>query len=126
VEKYNTENLYVGNLVVFPSEFEFTKEFDYAKLDGIKITKQKYIFNKISNDEYKEIFSGMTTIIWPELSCQRHIPYIINLEPIAYYIPKFELRDNIDNVDFLIALEMVNNILKEDKEENIRKIKQKR
>ena len=102
MDKYNPKNLYVGKLCYFPQKYQF------FQIDDIKITEQKYIFEKISSNEYKEVFSGIKSIEWPELSSEQYIPYITSLQPLTNYVPELLLTENVSTIELLVALDKIN------------------
>ena len=101
-DNYNPKNLYVGKLCYFP------KQYDHLTLDDVRVTEQKYIFEKVDLIEYKEIFSGIKTSEWPEILCERYVPYIASLEPIANYMPELLLKESVNKLELILALNTIN------------------
>lgn len=98
---FNVSDLYVGNLCWF------LNESDLDKIEELKLNGQKYIFQKITETEYKEIFTGILTTKWPTLSEVKTTPCILNLEPITNYVSDFKFQERVDKPELLAALNMI-------------------
>ena len=98
---FNVNDLYVGNLCWF------LNENDLDKIEELKLNGQKYIFQKITETEYKEIFTGILTTKWPALSEVKTTPSILNLEPITNYISDFKFKEKVDKPELLAALNII-------------------
>ena len=98
-DSYDTSNLVVGNL-----EYVSSKYTDFGPM--VEKTKQKYIFEKITEEDktrYREIFTGFVA---DTESAYFDLPYVVDIVPlkerisnVAERVPKYGLLLLIDEIN---------------------------
>jgi len=99
-DRYNTDNLVVGNLEYISSEPTL-----YGPM--VKSTEQKYIFEVINDDgkiRYREIFTGF--IADDNESGYFDLPYAVNIAPLKEVVSS--VADTIPKYGLLLVLNEVN------------------
>ena len=98
-EIYNTDSLLVGSLGYLSNEAT-----PYGPMD--KVTKQKYIFEEIIEDDkirYREIFTGFVLDLENNIF---NLPYIVDIRPLKDFVPN--IRNEVHKYALLLVLNDVN------------------
>lgn len=99
-DHYNSNNLIVANL-------EYISSTPTMFGPKVKTTKQRYIFEKITNNEktrYREVFTGF--IADSDESHYFDLPYVINIESLEEVFPS--VASTIPKYGLLLVLDEVN------------------
>lgn len=105
-DSYDTSNLVVGNL-----EYVSSKYTDFGPM--VEKTKQKYIFEKITEEDktrYREIFTGFVA---DTESAYFDLPYVVDIVPlkerisnVAERVPKYGLLLLIDEINRAVKVKV--------------------
>lgn len=106
-EKYNSSDLYVASIVYLTND----EKFKFFDTEDIKISSKKYIFTKLKNGKYQEIFTGFITEEWPELSENKGIPYIYQIKKFEVLFPETH-NEKLDKIDLIISLNYIEDRIK--------------
>lgn len=102
-DSYDTSNLVVGNL-----EYVSSKYTDFGPM--VEKTKQKYIFEKIIEEDktrYREIFTGFVV---DRESAYFDLPYVVDIVPLKERISN--VAERVPKYGFLLLIDEINRAVK--------------
>lgn len=97
-KKYNADELYVANIVCLTDD----ESFKFFSSEGVKISERKYIFEKIEDDKYQEVFTGFITEEWKEFSVYKGVPLVHRLESYVELFPEVHGK-KLSKIDLIIS-----------------------
>ncbi len=114
-EIFNANNLYVGKLTYLSSKWT---EF------GPKVvtTKTNYLFTKLNDNEYEEVFTGYVTTNNEEYS-YFDVSYVTDIKPVKEIVSN--IIPNVNKMAMLLLLDAVNNPVENEKRSKLDKSKLK-
>lgn len=111
-EYYNTKDLYVGNIIYVNEDLPL-----HDSREGLIVSDNLYLFEKLGEDKYREIFTGFITSEIPDFSYYNKIPYVCGIKEFDNYFPETH-NITISKINLLISLNYLNKTEIIKKEEN--------
>lgn len=114
-ETYNASDLYIANIVYLTNN----GNFKFFETEDLKVSSKKYIFRKLDDEKYQEVFTGFETIEWQEFSKYTGVPFIHQIEKFDILFPETHNQE-LTKMDLIISLNYVDEKSKLSEEKTVK------